>query len=229
MSEVQEASASVLRERLKSRMQQMYDAMEENFRVTNNLIDFLNGMKDNTHDYLENIAADEEKSFKENIEMLQNHMAKIQEVVLEIDKDLEKNLSPELHEQLKNVEMPFKEFEHKTIGQWISSLIGKVTNATYHFGAAVVRKAIIAVIEWVNSSLFKKLLGKEDGAEASVLADKFSKHKIDDAFKAVTDKRDLEKAIKEWDDTLEEFLPASYKYRDAINDIIAEMKVHEHS
>ena len=225
MSEVEEASASVLRERVESRMQQMYDAMEENFRVTNNLIDFWNNdmKKADEHLKLENIAVDEEKSFKENIQMLQDHMAKIQEAVTE---DLKKDMSPELREQLQNVEMPFEEFEHNSIGQWISNLIGKATGATVHFGTAVTKKATVAVMNKASSLLFKKLLGKEDGAEASVLAGKFIKGKIDDFFKEITDKHDLKKDIKEWDDILEEFDPASCKYRDAVNEIIAQMKVH---
>ncbi|KAK9976708.1 hypothetical protein ABG768_021913 [Culter alburnus] len=194
------------REQLIRKSQQFQDLMEGNFEATNQLIDVMNK---HLNCSFQHITLNESATLRDNCNVMIECMHKIQAVVEKIDKKLKEKLEPTLYEKLKvlNLSLPPEEFKD------ISIAIKTVCGVEGLTATAVV--SILIRTGDILANITSKFVKIGAGTLACVgLAVVFiGIDMIVEAILGSIERDNLEKALKEYDDALTEFKPASLEYQ----------------
>ncbi|ROJ30475.1 Single-pass membrane and coiled-coil domain-containing protein 3 [Anabarilius grahami] len=194
------------REQLIRKSQQFQDLMEGNFRATNDLIDVMN---EHLSCSFQHITLNENVTLRENSNVMIECIHKIQAVVEKIDTDLKEKLDPALYEKLKVLNLSLPPDQLKSLSIAIKTVCGvEGMKAT-----AVV--SILIHTGDILGNLVSKIGKIGAGTLACVgLAVVFiGIDMIVEAILGSVERDKLEKALKEYDEVLNEFKPASEKYQ----------------
>ena len=192
--------------------------METNFESTNDLIDLLNQNIDPSPN-LQKIEVNQRDTIKENADVLINTMTKIQNVVDDYDKKLEKDLEPDLYRKLKDPNYSFKEF----------LALRAVSSGLFVGFFAVATLAIfngITAINLIGATLPKLIILRNcvvGGVVFAVLA--LGADAIISAILGAIERDKLNDAIDELQKVLDEFKPASQKYNRSILKVRVRMEI----
>ncbi|XP_048011690.1 single-pass membrane and coiled-coil domain-containing protein 3-like [Megalobrama amblycephala] len=195
------------REELIRKSQQFQDLMENNFYATNQLIDVMNK---HLNCSFQHITLNEDASLQENCKVMIECMHKIQEVVEKIDKELKEKLEPTLYEKLRNKSLLPEDFK----------LVSIVVEGVCGVGTVAATTVICILIhtEDILVDLVSQIGKFAAGTFACVgLGVVFMGiDMIVEAILGSIERDKLEKVLKEYDEALKEFKPASEKYQDNI-------------
>ncbi|KAK9976716.1 hypothetical protein ABG768_021921 [Culter alburnus] len=194
------------REQLIRKSQQFQDLMEGNFYATNELIDVMNK---HLNCSFQHITLNKSVSLRENCNVMIECLHKIQAVVEKIDKELKEKLDPTLYEKLKVLNLSLPPEELKSLSIAIKTVCGvEGMKAT-----TVVSTLIYTGDILVN--LVSKIGKIGAGTLACVgLAVVFiGIDMIVEAIAGSIERDKLEEALKEYDEALNEFKPASLEYQ----------------
>jgi hypothetical protein len=192
--------------------------METNFESTNDLIDLLNQNIDPSPN-LQKIEVNQRDTIKENADVLINTMTKIQNVVDDYDKKLEKDLEPDLYRKLKDPNYSFKEFLTLRAG-YSSLFVGFFAVATLAIFNG------ITAINLIGATLPKLIILRNcvvGGVVFAVLA--LGADAIISAILGAIERDKLNDAIDELQKVLDEFKPASQKYNRSILKVRVRMEI----
>lgn len=203
------------REDLIRKSQQIQDLMEGNFRATNQLTNVLNKYLGLSFSH---ISLEKEALVKENCDVLINRIHEIQAEVEKIDQKLKEKLEPELYEKLRD----------KSLSKHKQSLIPILVEIGLN-AAAITFKVISWLIKnknlltGIRLSLCLVSQSVWAGIKFSVLLLAFDV--IFEAIVGAIERDQLEKALKEYDQALNEFKPASEEYQDKITSVKARLEI----
>ena len=200
--------------------QQLYDHLDENFRATNVLSEFLN--ENITEANFTPVHVDEDQTLKHNCEVLERRVKDIQSILEKIDRMLAERLDTDLYRKLQDPDLSFQD------------KVETAKKATFIVGAVVATAVAIAVIVAVVSGgflgLFVAVIGvAATSAAGSVIISAFTSMSIDviaQAIIASKERKKLEETIKNLEAQLEDFGPASEKYRENVYYVLAELRLY---
>ncbi|XP_048057862.1 single-pass membrane and coiled-coil domain-containing protein 3-like [Megalobrama amblycephala] len=195
------------REELICKSQEFQDLMKSNFRATNQLIDVMNKHLSCS---FQHITLNEDASLQENCNVMIECIHKIQAVVEKIDKELKEKLEPTLYEKLLSLSLTPEEF--KSISKAISAVCGV---------QSIQATTIISILINAGDILVNLVsqIGKFGAGTFACVGLAVVFMGIDMIVEAILgsiERDKLEKALKEYDEALTEFEPASEKYQDNI-------------
>lgn len=201
--------------------QNMYDYMQSNFRATNRLTDFLNENVEGTS--FNHITVDENKSLKDNSNLIIGRIEAAQAIIEKIDKELAAKLDPGLYRKLTNVDLSFQD------------RMETAQKATHVVTGVVITVAAIAVCVAIASGGFLApvvaVLGTlATSAIATTVLSVIGGLGIGMIVGAITgaiERDQLEDAIHQLETQLEKFGPASLTFTESIYGVLAELKFHE--
>jgi uncharacterized membrane protein YdfJ with MMPL/SSD domain len=201
--------------------QSMYDYMQANFRATNRLTDFLNENVDGTS--FDHIAVDEDKSLKDNSNLLIGRIEAAQDIIEKIDKELAAKLDPTLYRNLTNVDLSFQD-RMETAQKATHVVTGVViTVAAIAVCVAIASGGILAPVVAVLGALATSAIAT---AIISIIGG-LGIGMIVGAITGAIERDQLEDAITQLETQLEQFKPASLKYTENIYEVLSELKMHE--
>lgn len=202
-----------------AKIQKLEDQMEENFRATNRLANYLN---ENCKQQIPTISYDTEKTLKENAEKLIDQVKQIQAVVKSIKEMLEKKLEPDLYKKLFDVDTSLD--DRLKTGENVSHILAGILGITV---TGVVGKLVAeGLVDLIERFIFRIAVSAVAGAIAGGLAG-FAVDVIAGAIAGAYERADLEKAITELEGEINEFLPASQKYTDSVYQVLAYVEMWE--
>ncbi|XP_055062679.1 single-pass membrane and coiled-coil domain-containing protein 3 [Misgurnus anguillicaudatus] len=199
------------RERLIRKSQQFFHLIEDNFNATNDLIEVVNKHLKLS---LGRVTLNESATVKDNCNVLIQRIREIQAEIWKIDNKLKIKLDPALYEELKNMNLyvPLSMATHTQIAKIAIGAGGMVTTA--------------AVCWLIKSEMILASVTTQIGAIAStsigavVLGVVFlGVGMIVEAILGSIERDQLESALKEYDEALEEFRPASKQYQKSIMEV----------
>lgn len=201
------------------KIQQLADQMQENFRATNKLAKYLN---ENCKQHIPTILYDTQKTMKQNADQLIDQVKKIQAVVKSIKEMLKKKLDPDLYKKLFDVNTSLD--EKLKMGENISHVMAGILGITV---TGVVGKLLAeGVFEAIENSIVRigasAVLGAIAGGVAGLAVDV-----IAGAIAGAYERDDLEKAIKELEEEIKQFIPASQTYTDSVLQVLAYIQMWE--
>ncbi|XP_051539545.1 single-pass membrane and coiled-coil domain-containing protein 3-like isoform X2 [Myxocyprinus asiaticus] len=207
------------REQLIRKNQELKELMKNNFRATNQLIEVLN-----KHLCLSfsPIYLNEKATVKQNCDVMIECIHKIQAEVGRIDKELKKNLEPTLYEKLRN-NKSLSTTDLKLVGNVISAVCGiAAVTSTFVVGWLIMNGMILARITAIFTTIGTGLLA------SCVLGVIFmGVDMIVSAILGSIERDQLKKALKEYDEVLDEFRPASERYQDSITYVRIRLEMME--
>ena len=200
--------------------QQLYDHLDENFRATNVLSEFLN--ENITEANFTPIHVDEDQSLKHNSEVLERRIKDIQSILEKIDRMLAEKLDTDLYKKLQDPDLSFQD------------KVETAKEATFIVGAVVATAVAIAVVVAIVSAgflgLFVAVIGlAATAAGGSVIISALTSMAMDAIFQAIigsVERDRLKATITILEGQLEDFGPASEKYRDNVYEVVAELKLY---
>ena len=193
--------------------------MEGNFDATNDLIDLLNKhVKPNP--MLEHIRVDDTATIKANADVIIACISQIQTIVDEFDKTLSEKLDPELYRKLSDPNTGFKE-TLATAKKAVSATIGLA--ATVASIAVIIAIKTGAILVKVVTSIGVLATSVIAGVVLGVLA--LGIDMIASAIIGAIERDELEKTIKELEDALSEFEPASKEYTKTIVHVEVKLQI----
>ncbi|KAK9976707.1 hypothetical protein ABG768_021912 [Culter alburnus] len=195
------------REELIRKSQEFKDLMKSNFRATNQLIDVMN---EHLNCSFQHIELNEEATLQENCKVMIECMQKIQEVVEKIDKELKEKLEPTLYEKLLNLSLLPEDF--KLVSKVVEGVCGVATVGSTTLVSFLIDKGVI--LAKITSKFVKIAAGTLATLGLAVVF--LGIDMIVQAILGSIERDNLEKALKEYDEALKEFEPASEKYQDNI-------------
>ena len=201
--------------------QNMYDYMQANFRATNRLTDFLNENIDGTS--FNHIAVDENKSLKDNSNLLIGRIEAAQEIIEKVDKEIAAKLDPALYRKLTNVDLSFQD-RMETAQKATHIVTGVVITVTaIAVCVAIASGGILAPVVAVlgalaTSAIATTIISIIGGLGIGMIVG---------AITGAIERDQLEDAIKQLETQLEKFGPASLTYTEKIYEVLAELKMHE--
>ncbi|KAK9976717.1 hypothetical protein ABG768_021922 [Culter alburnus] len=195
------------REQLICKSQEFQDLMKSNFRATNQLIDVMN---EHLNCSFQHIELNENATLHDNCNVMIECMHKIQAVVEKIDKELKEKLEPTLYEKLLNLSLLPEDF--KSISIAIAAVCGV---------QSIQATTIISILINTGDILVNLIsqIGKFGAGTLACFGLAVVFLGIDMIVEAILgsiERDNLEKALKEYDEALSEFEPASEKYQDNI-------------
>ena len=201
--------------------QNMYDYMQSNFRATNKLTDFLNENIDGTN--FSHIAVDENKSLKDNSNLLIGRIEAAQAIIEKIDKELAEKLDPGLYRNLKNVDLSFQD-RMETAQKATHVVTGVViTVAAIAVCVAIASGGILAPVVAVLGALATSAIAT---TVMSIIGG-LGIGMIVGAITGAIERDQLEDAISQLESQLNTFGPASLAYTESIYEVLAELRIYE--
>nr|XP_055062681.1 single-pass membrane and coiled-coil domain-containing protein 3-like [Misgurnus anguillicaudatus] len=199
------------REALIRKSQQFIDLMEDNFTATNDLVDVLN---EHLKCSISKVTLDVKATLKQNCEVLIQAIRKIQDEVEKIDKRLKEKLEPTLYENLKNMDsaLPQDLAVFSTVSRIVTGSTGAVSGLVL---ICLLKKGII----------FKSLISKIGLLASSVIGGLvitvvfMGIDMIVGAIIGSIERDQLVRALKDYDDALNKFKPASKQYQKSIMEV----------
>nr|XP_055073888.1 single-pass membrane and coiled-coil domain-containing protein 3-like [Misgurnus anguillicaudatus] len=200
-----------MRETLIRKSQEIVELMKNNFRATNQLIDVLKehlGLRFNP------ITLNERATVKANCDVLIQRIREIQTRLENIDKELMEKLEPDLYEKLKTRDLSIPERAKVSevlrgiqcgfaglvapfVVGWLFqnvAILGGITGTCWVIATGLLGGVVFGVLLMGIEMIFQGILG-------SIERDR------------------LKQALKEYEDALEDFRPASEKYQDSITEV----------
>nr|XP_055074676.1 single-pass membrane and coiled-coil domain-containing protein 3-like isoform X1 [Misgurnus anguillicaudatus] len=200
-----------MRETLIRKSQEIVELMKNNFRATNQLIDVLKehlGLRFNP------ITLNESATVKANCDVLIQRIREIQTRLEKIDKELMEKLEPDLYEKLKTrdlsiperakvsevlrgIQFGFAGLVAPFVVGWLFqnvAILGGITGTCWVIATGLLGGVVFGVLLMGIEMIFQGILG-------SIERDR------------------LKQALKEYEDALEDFRPASEKYQDSITEV----------
>lgn len=195
------------REMLIRKNQELQNLMKNNFRATNQLIETLNK---HLHLSFSLIALNEKATVQENCDIIIGCIHEIQAEVEKIDRKLKEKLDPKLYEKLKDMNLSVHDLTQ--VAGHISIALGIVGLAS----SIVVGWLIMSgrILTNIRLTFARIATGFAAGVVLGVVF--IGVDMIVQAIQGSIERDQLEKSLKEYDDALEEFRPASEKYQDSI-------------
>ncbi|XP_073717387.1 single-pass membrane and coiled-coil domain-containing protein 3-like isoform X2 [Misgurnus anguillicaudatus] len=200
-----------MRETLIRKSQEIVELMKNNFRATNQLIDVLKehlGLRFNP------ITLNESATVKANCDVLIQRIREIQTRLEKIDKELVEKLEPDLYEKLKtrDLSIPERAKVSEVLRGIQCGFAGLV--APFVVGWLFQNVAILAGITVTCELIATGLLGC---VVFGVLL--MGIEMIFQGILGSIERDRLKQALKEYEDALEDFRPASEKYQDSITEV----------
>ncbi|KAI2665909.1 Single-pass membrane and coiled-coil domain-containing protein 3 [Labeo rohita] len=184
--------------------------MENNFRATNQLTETL---KKHLGWSFSPITLNEKATVKENCDVIIECIHEIQAEVEKIDMQLKEKLEPTLYEKLRNENLSVNDYQ--------------IFRKAVYDVCGVGGSASIVAVNWlikngtiltnITSSFAKFATGLAAGVALGVVF--MGIDMIVGAILGSIERNELEKALKEYDEALKEFKPASVKYQDSITEV----------
>lgn len=203
-----------------AKLQQLEDQMKENFRASNKLANYLN--KNFSEANIDIIQYDAALTLKQNGDNLVAQVRKIQAIVENIKKKLKEKLEPDLYKKLFDVDTSFE--DRIKIGQDFSHIFAGILGATT---MGIVGKLVAeSLFETIEQTAVRIALSSVAGAIAGGIVG-LAVDVIAGAIAGKYEKDDLENAINELNEEIDDFLPASEKYTDMIFEVLAYVKIWE--
>ena len=210
------------RQELTRKIQQFDDALAGDFRATNKLATFLN---ENADQHFQMIEVDHTKTVKENANLLITQIQLIQSYLENVHDQLKQELDPDLFRRMSGLDMSF---EAVMRGVLKAAHVAAITGVASTTGAAVGTVGIILV----NRMLITRMASQINRIALSAVAGTiiggiagFAVDVVAGAIVGAKEKHELEKAIGEVDQELNEFLPVSHEYTDTVFEVLAQEKV----
>ena len=201
--------------------QSLYDHMHSNFRATNNLTDFLNENVQGTS--FNHISVDENKSLKDNSNLLIDRIEAAQAIIKKIDEELAAKLDPDLYRQLTNVDLSFQD-RMETAQKATHVVTGVIiTVAAIAVCVAIASGGILAPVVAVLGTLATSAIAT---TVISVIGG-LGIGMIVGAITGAIERDQLESAISQLETQLKQFGPASLAYTESIYEVLAELKIHQ--
>ena len=190
--------------------------MEENFWQLNQLINYINEeLKPNPR--IRHVYLDDEATFEDNSNRFIARVEEVQRVIGEIDQELAAMLEPNLYKEIKSPNMDFKERLRKantalTIGFTAAgiALVGVIT------GGALLAGGVTAMT----------IVGTGAAATMKVGFLMLGVDMIAGAITGAIERKRLEEAIRDLENTLETFEPASKEFQRQIIRVTAILETH---
>ncbi|KAK9976714.1 hypothetical protein ABG768_021919 [Culter alburnus] len=195
------------REELIRKSQEFKDLMKSNFYATNQLIDVMN---EHLSCSFQHIKITEGSSLQDNCKVMIECIHKIQAEIEKIDKELKEKLEPTLYEKLLSLSLLPEDF--KLVSKVVEGVCGVATALSPIVVGVLVRDGVIL------ANITSMCLAFTAGSFASLALGVvfLGIDMIVEAILGSIERDNLEKALKEYDDALSEFKPASEKYQDKI-------------
>ena len=201
--------------------QNMYDFMQANFRATNKLTDFLNENVEEAS--FAHIAVDENKSLKDNSNLLIGRIEAAQAIIEKIDNELAEKLDPGLYRVLTNVDLSFQD------------RMDTAQKATHVVTGVVITVAAIAVcVAIASGGILAPVVAVLGALATSAIATTIISvigglgiGMIVGAITGAIERDQLNDAISQLEAQLKNFGPASQKYTESIYEVLAELRIHE--
>ena len=205
------------RQELTRKIQQFDDAMGENFRATNKLATFLN---EEAGQNIQMIEVDHAKTVKENANLLIAQVQLIQSYMEKVDDDLKQELDPDLYRKISDIDTSFEVTMRDVMdgAHVVASITGAVvsTVSVRMIARRLVTRIVSRIARLAASSVAGSIIGGIAGFAVDIVAG---------AIVGAKEKHELEKALGEVDQELDEFLPASQEYTDTVYEVLAEVRV----
>ncbi|XP_050960524.1 single-pass membrane and coiled-coil domain-containing protein 3 [Labeo rohita] len=206
------------REKLIRKNQELLNLMENNFRATNKLTETL---KKHLGWSFSPITLNEKATVKENCDVIIECIRKIQAEVEKTDMQLKEKLEPTLYEKLRNENLSVNDYQ--------------IFRKAVYDVCGVGGSASIVAVNWlikngtiltnITSSFAKFATGLAAGVALGVVF--MGIDMIVGAILGSIERNELEKALKEYDEALKEFKPASVKYQDSITEVRKRIEMSE--
>ncbi|KAL0151506.1 hypothetical protein M9458_053158 [Cirrhinus mrigala] len=203
------------REKLIRRNQELLNLMENNFRATNQLTETL---KKHLGWSFSPITLNEKATVKENCDVIIECIHKIQAEVEKIDMQLKKKLEPTLYEKLRNENLSVNDYQ--IFRNAVYNVCGVGSSASTVAVTWLIKNGTI--LANITSGFAKFATGLAAGVALGVVF--MGIDMIIGAILGSIERNELEKALKEYDEALKEFKPASVKYQDSITEIKIQCK-----
>nr|XP_055059942.1 single-pass membrane and coiled-coil domain-containing protein 3-like [Misgurnus anguillicaudatus] len=201
----------VRREKLIRKNQQFFHLMEDNFDATNDLITVVN---EHLNLSLSPVALNESATVKENCNVLIQRIREIQAAVEKINNDLKMKLDPALYEELQNVNLnvPLSMAKNSQIATIVTGTGGAVTGLVivWLIKCEMILATVTAQIGTIASATIA-------GAVIGVVF--LGVGMIVEAVLGSIERDQLEEALREYDEALEKFKPASKQYQKSIMEV----------
>ncbi|XP_067249288.1 single-pass membrane and coiled-coil domain-containing protein 3-like [Chanodichthys erythropterus] len=192
------------REELIRKSQEFKDLMKSNFYATNQLIDVMN---EHLSCSFQHIKITEGSSLHDNCNVMIECMHKIQAEIEKIDKELKEKLEPTLYEKLLSLSLLPEDF--KVVSKVVEGVCGVATvGSTTLVGLLIDKGKILGNITSTFAKIAAGTLACFGLAVVFMGIDM-----IVEAILGSIERDNLEKALKEYDDALSEFEPASIEYQ----------------
>ncbi|XP_055073969.2 single-pass membrane and coiled-coil domain-containing protein 3-like [Misgurnus anguillicaudatus] len=208
-----------MRETLIRRSQEIAELMKNNFRVTNQLIDVLQkylGL------HFSPITLNERATVKANCDVFIQRIREIQSQLEKIDKELMKMLEPDLYEKLKRKDLSIPERAN------VSGILREIQFGVAFSAISLVVGSLFQMIPTLASIAGTCLViatGLLAGVVFGVLL--MGINMIIQAILASYERDRLKQALKEYEDALKDFRPASEKYQDSIIEVKLTIQLQE--
>nr|XP_055074675.1 single-pass membrane and coiled-coil domain-containing protein 3-like [Misgurnus anguillicaudatus] len=209
-----------IRETLIRKTQEIAELMKNNFRATNQLIDVLQkhlGLRFNK------ISLNERATVKANCDVLIQRIREIQDQLEKIDKELMEKLEPDLCEKLKKKDLSIPEcakvsgilrgIQFGVAFSAISLVVGSLFQMIPTL-ASITGTCLVIATGLLGCVVFGVLLMGIDMIFQAILLGGFEHDR-------------LKQALKEYEDALEDFRPASEKYQDSIIEVKLTIQLQE--
>ena len=194
----------------------VYLLMERNFEELNRLIDYLNKYL-NVSPRIQRVFLDKEGTFKDNSDRFVGRVTEVQRTVADIDKELAERIEPNLYREIKFPDTTFEKRLEKakkatTIGFTVAgvALVGAIT------GGALFAGGLTAM----------SLLGTGAVAGIKVSFLMLGVDMIAGAIIGAIERNKLEETIRELENVLETFEPASDKFQRDIMYVQISLECH---
>ena len=194
----------------------VYILMERNFEELNRLIDYLNKYL-NVSPRIQRAFIDKEGTFKDNSDRFVGRVTEVQRAVADIDKDLAERIEPDLYREIKLPDTTFDKRLEKAkkavtgIGYTVAgiALVGAITAGLFAGGLTAMSLLGTGVVAGIKISFL--MLGVDMIAGAIIGA---------------IERKKLEEAIRELENVLETFEPASNKFQRDIMYVKLSLECH---
>lgn len=202
------------REDVIRKSQELQDLMSRNFSATNQLIDVL---KKHLGLSFSHITVDEKASVKTNCEVIINRIHEIQAKVEEIDKKLKDKLEPTLYEKLTHASL--SEYEHSLVATAVDAACLIAGSGTFLVVRLLMRNE--AFLTAMRASFGAFATGPFALLAIGVIF--LGIDVIIEAILGAIERSQLEEALKNYEEALTAFKPASESFQHSIYYVIARL------
>ena len=206
------------RERVAKLSQEIIDYMKDNFNATNELITLINKEFNNTG--LTKIKVDDQKTVKENCDVLIKAIEKIQEFTNKVSKRMSEVLEPSAYRDLVSVDTSFKDK---------IAIAKKVFTVMIGIASSVAGVVLVSLISQgtIFTAVVTKigLIGTCAIATLAVAVIGLAVDMIVSAIIGSIERSKLEQSITELEEAKNKFEPATREYTMAIYKVIARLEI----